>query len=355
MMPYDKHAYLILLLSLFIIYFISNSLSIIVPLYLNHIGLELYIVGVLVSISPLVRFLLLVTLYGKIIERVPASVLYRLSIAATAASVALLLVKNPLIIAVSRILAGVFGTFLAPLLWNSIAGDAKMISYANSVTVLAGIVSFVGAGLIVGAVGFETTLLLFSLLLLSTAFARASAGGGGFKLGEVLRRSSSTPLLAIFLEWYVLYSLFLILPIFLNRQGLSIELIGLLFTVEAAVYGALQPLVGRIVESRHKDVVLLLALYPLSLFLIPLAPDLTLPLLVLFAVGSSPIFIIETYYWRRRGFDMGVLMAFGYLGSFIGPLVSSLLAQASFILSFVQLAMVGCVLITTIFMLLKNL
>jgi hypothetical protein len=99
-------------------------------------------------------------------------------------------------------------------------------------------VSFAAAGLVVGAVGFEAAFLFFALLL-STVFAKASAGGGGFKLGEALRRSPAAPILAIFLEWYVLYSLFLLLPIFLNKQGFSTELIGLFFTVEAAVYGAL--------------------------------------------------------------------------------------------------------------------
>jgi MFS family permease len=113
---------------LFIIYFISNSLSIITTIYLSHIGLELYIVGGLVSVAPLFRFLLLATLYGRVMERVPAGVLYKLSVVAVAASTALLVVKNPFAIAVSRIVAGVFGTFLMPLLWNSVASSAKMIT-----------------------------------------------------------------------------------------------------------------------------------------------------------------------------------------------------------------------------------
>jgi hypothetical protein len=65
----------ILFFSLFIIYFISNSLSIITPLYLSHIGLELYIVGSLVSVAPLFRFLLLATLYGRVMERVSPAIL----------------------------------------------------------------------------------------------------------------------------------------------------------------------------------------------------------------------------------------------------------------------------------------
>ena len=344
----------ILFFSLFIVYFISNSLSIITPLYLSHIGLELYIVGGIVSVAPLFRFLLLATLYGRVMERVPAGVLYKLSVVAVAASTALLVVKNPFAIAVSRIVAGVFGTFLMPLLWNSVASSAKMISYANSVTVFAGIVSFAAAGLVVGAVGFEVAFLFFALLLLSTVFAKASAGGGGLKLGEVLRRSPVAPLLAIFLEWYVLYSLFLLLPIFLNKQGFSTDLIGLFFTVEAAVYGALQPLVGRLVEGNRRELVLLLALYPSSLLLIPLAPGLVPLVLILFAVGSSPIFVITTHYWRRGGFDMGVLMAFGYLGSFTGPLISGLLAQLSYILSFLQLAIAGGILAIIIIKMFKN-
>lgn len=111
---------------------------------------------------------------------------------------------------------------------------------------------------------------------------------------------------------------------------------------------------GRLVEGNRRELVLLLALYPSSLLLIPLAPGLAPLILILFAVGSSPIFVITTHYWRRGGFDMGVLMAFGYLGSFTGPLISGLLAQLSPILSFLQLAIAGGVLAIIIITMLKN-
>jgi uncharacterized membrane protein YeaQ/YmgE (transglycosylase-associated protein family) len=47
-------------------------------------------------------------------------------------------------------------------------------------------------------------------------------------------------------------------------------------------------------------------------------------------------------------------MAFGYLGSFTGPLISGLLAQLSFTLSFLQLAIVGGVLAIIIITKFKN-
>jgi hypothetical protein len=51
---------------------------------------------------------------------------------------------------------------------------------------------------------------------------------------------------------------------------------------------------------------------------------------------------------------MGVLMAFGYLGSFTGPLISGLLAQLSFTLSFLQLAIASVILAIIIIKILKN-
>jgi uncharacterized membrane protein YeaQ/YmgE (transglycosylase-associated protein family) len=51
---------------------------------------------------------------------------------------------------------------------------------------------------------------------------------------------------------------------------------------------------------------------------------------------------------------MGVLMAFGYLGSFTGPFISGLFAQLSSILSFLQLAIAGGVLAIVIITMFKN-
>ncbi len=96
------------------------------------------------------------------------------------------------------------------------------------------------------------------------------------------------------LEWYMLYSNMMLLPLYMNSLMYSVEIVGFVLTLETLIYTLCQPLVGYVIDKYRPRYILMLgtaSIYGLSLAYIPHCRNLLHIMLVLtiIALSSSPI------------------------------------------------------------------
>jgi MFS family permease len=155
------------------------------------------------------------------------------------------------------------------------------------------------------------------------------------------------------LEWYLLYSYWMLFPLYMNNLGYSAEVIGLLMTLESLVYIASQPLIGYLIDKYRPRYVLLLttsSIYGASLAYIPYCRDLLHIALVLVMIALSSSTIAPVILARvsevsgdLRAFAMGLLFSGGYLGMTLGTIMSGYLAQESFYSAYGHLVIPGLI------------
>ena len=149
-------------------------------------------------------------------------------------------------------------------------------------------------------------------------------------------------------EWYALYSWLMLTPIYFTTIGISKEYIGLLLALEVVVYMSLQPIIGHVIDKlKHRSSILLVTalVYGILLSVLPYVSDILLLTLLMIgiAITSAPIattiFSITSMYTPSevKGFTMGLLFTFGYIGAVLGPLITGYLAELSIHLAYTHL------------------
>jgi MFS family permease len=353
------------LYALFVLYFAFSMLSPVLPLYLEAVGLSPLLVGVVIGVLGVVR-IPLAPVAGALADVLGRKRVLLAGLVLSAAGTLLLLLKSVALLVAGRALVGVFGAFLAPVAWALVSEEASergarggVLALANAVASAASVAAPALAGYLASALGFESVISVSALLLLAAAPAVWAVPSRARQqaLREALRGFFSALKRAYWcsavfaLEWYMLFSWMMLLPLYASSLGYGAEVVGLLMALEGLVYALCQPLVGYLIDKHESKSALMLTAalaYGLSLASIPRCRDLscTALLLVAAAVASSPISPVAMARASEAGPGleasvMGALFSAGYLGMALGSAVSGFLAQASYQLAFAHLAVPG--------------
>ncbi|MGC9050759.1 MFS transporter [Pyrobaculum sp.] len=247
--------------ALFMLYFAPAHLVPVLPPYLEAMGLGPAAVGAVVGALGAARAPV-VLVAGPLAEALGRRTALALGAAAAAAGALTLLTKDLPLILAGRVAAGVFGALAAPAIWSLISeaggGRGRAISIANAVTATAGVAAPAAGGYTAAVFGYEAAVAASALLTLSVIpLSRAAPPDPRRPLGEALRmlpaaaRGGGRYAAVFALEWYMLYSLLALLPLYVKRLGYGEEVAGQLLAFEALVYAARQPLVGYVID-RHR-------------------------------------------------------------------------------------------------------
>lgn len=356
--------------AVFISYFVGNVLVPVLPLYLKYLGYTTGIIGLVVSLAAFAR--IPITLFAGFLAD-SIGKFRALAIGCTACSIAILLLlsANIYLIAIGRLVAGLFGAFIAPVLWayaTSIASrvgrTGKLVSMLNMVTNLSMVTAFALSGLLVTYLGYYLLFVLLAVLLLLAPlpvyfikedFVKRSSGFDIREfvrpISDIIKNYKSVILLCIccLLEWYVLNSWLMLVTLYMNSIGISKSMIGLALSIETLLYMILQLFVGHVIDKlgERSSILLLSSIaYAIILLSIPYLKSEVHIILALIGLGiaSSPIF--STIFSltsmhsppERKGTSMGLLFMFGYIGAAVGPLMSGFLANIEFRIAFLHLA-----------------
>ncbi|MGC9009455.1 MAG: MFS transporter [Sulfolobales archaeon] len=354
--------------SIFILYLSSFLINFILPLYLEAIGYAPLLIGFLVGILGIVRVPLSPTA-GLIADIIGRRITLVLGSVFSSLGIMLLLLKDFSVLILGRVLVGFFGVFLVPIAWALVSEKAsvlgasgRIMAIANALSAIAGALAPVVGGYLASTYGYETVIILSAIFFLSV-ITLVGAAPSERRKGHVdtkIRREIISTLRRIFrysillaLEWYLLYSYWMLFPLYMNNLGYSAEVIGLLMTLESLVYIASQPLIGYLIDKYRPRYVLLLttsSIYGASLAYIPYCRDLLHIALVLVMIALSSSTIAPVVFARvsevsgdLRAFAMGLLFSGGYLGMTLGTIISGYLAQESFYSAYGHLVIPGLI------------
>jgi len=287
----------------------------------------------------------------------------------SAIGILLLLSRILALIITGRVLVGVFGVFLTPTIWALISEESfkvaihgRILSSANALTAVASILAPAVAGYVASTYGYDAVILASALLLfgvtplvwiVSPKIRRYRT------LLEVVHRIPNIIRdvyrysVVLALEWYMLYSNMMLLPLYMDNLMYNAEVIGFAIALETLIYALSQLLVGYIIDKHRSKYTLMLStalVYGFSLTYIPHCKDLLQIIFVLAvaALSSSPISSVvmtrATEVSSEPGtLTMGVLFSFGYMGMTLGTVISGYLAQSSYQLAYGHLIIPGVI------------
>ena len=337
-----------------IIQFIATfSIVLIFPVispYLKSIGLTFLLVGFYTGIYSLSKVISAFTT-GIISETIGSKRTIILSLIGLAFSMIFTIIStSKLMVFTSRILHGFFEASTYSAIWILVSSTAgkmrskgKYVGSANLVGSAASVTASLIAGLVAVKLGLKAPFILSAVSLVFLALFTSLSFKENFTIERktirfsVLR--SILPYYIMFMfDWYILFSWLTFIPLYIIDIGLNVGFIGFLIALETAIYALMQPLIGLIYDrlGTKANILLTLAIpYALVLTLIVEARSkviITL-LFVILALVSSPL---ETIIYSNvtaktsqniKGLAIGCLFTAGYIGAFIGPLITGILTE----------------------------
>ncbi len=359
----------ILLILIFLTALAQSLLTPILPIYLRTIVYSIALVGLLVSLSGILRIVASFS-SGILSAKVGRSKLLRVALAFSSVGILVHVVKNVAVILVGRVLTGFFSPITASLLlsYATEVGSAlrragKYMSTVNLLSTIAMIVDPLASGLLsqafgMGPVFITSAALLATCTLLVGKLVRLESNicdnyttknaMRNFTLLIRIRRLLYTYCLA-FVETYILVAFFMILPLHLQYIGFDILTIGSLMAFEAVIYAISQFIMGHLRDRLNQKANLLMVLSLLrclALMLMVYYHNIVSIVisLALFALGSSPIIpnvLVNLSKYTPKHlhtFSTGIYYMFTYIASFLGPLTTGFIADISLGLGLVHMA-----------------
>ncbi|NPA23305.1 MAG: MFS transporter [Crenarchaeota archaeon] len=354
--------------ALFICYLVSSALVLVIPLYLKVLDFSTVMIGLVVSVSSFVRIPLaffagyLSDIVGKF---------RMLVIGCLLTSIGIFMLEFPYLITIviGRLIFGLFGAFITPILWSYVSHIAsrygrtgRMIGLIGMVTNAASVISYLLFGILIDLLGFYNIILTLSILIILIIFSTIPVRTIEYENKKILKPSFRDVIrfvrnnfiililcLCCLLEWYVVYSWLMLVVLYMKSLGFSGTTIGTALTIETLVYMIAQPVIGRVFDRLKERSLLMLTSaigYAAILIILPHVRTFIhiITLLICLALVSSPIsvtlfsMISLLSPQEKRGSIMGLMFMFGYMGIAIGTLLSGFIASFSYILSFSYLS-----------------
>ncbi len=354
--------------ALFICYLVSSSLVLIVPLYLKFLGFSTAMIGLLVSISSFAR-VPVAFFAGYLSDTVGRFKMLVIGCLLTSIGILMLIFPNLLLIIIGRILFGMFGAFITPILWSYVSHVAstygragKLVGLMGAVTNAASVVSYSLSGVLIDVLGFYYIILILSIMLISVILLVIPVKNieyekmniSKFSLIDVLSFVKHNSIILILclcclLEWYVVYSWLMLTVLYMKSLNIPSSIIGIALTIETLIYTISQSVMGHIFDRlREKSLIMLTSAvgYAVILMIIPyLKTAISIMIaLVFLALVSSPIsvtifsMISIISPLEKKSSIMGLMFTFGYMGVALGTLLSGVIASISYVLSYSYLS-----------------
>jgi MFS family permease len=297
--------------------FITNALSIVIPLLLVARGVDVVQIGLIVSVSPVI-FVVSRSIFAAMSDQVGVRRFFILNGAMNVVSVLIyLLASSPLIFSVGKMFEGVRNGAMwavnrtAVFLKKGKRGAATEMSTTQAIRTGAAAMGIVAAGMLLNNYSFDTVLVFFALLgvvLFSISFLVEGRRKTKVKIKEIFgqldfRRRSNllkrTSLVMTPFSVATAVPLSLIFPLFLNSIGYSYGLIGLtiaLYYITSAVTTFIFMKVGLSKKATYAGG----GLFLVSGILLPfLGSWWAIPLMILMGVGDG----VSTTLWEALVFN----------------------------------------------------
>lgn len=365
---WEKIVIMFIASALFVCYLVSSALVLVIPLYLKILNFSTAMIGLVVSISSFIRIPL--AFFAGYLSDIVGR-FRMLVIGCLLTSIGIFMLEFPYLITIliGRLIFGLFGAFITPILWSYVSHVAsrhgrtgKLIGLMGMITNAASVLSYLLFGVLIDLLGFYNIILILSILIILIIFFTTPTRTIEYESRKVLKSSFRDILrfvksnfivlilcLCCLLEWYVVYSWLMLVVLYMKSLGFSSTMIGTVLTIETLVYMITQPVVGRVFDRlKEKSLLMFTSAIGYAVILIALPHVRTfihiITLLICLALVSSPISVTLLSMisilspQEKKGSIMGLMFMFGYTGIAIGTLLSGVIASFSYVLSFSYLS-----------------